>query len=299
MHKIIASRKRQDRLFAVLGVVCTLIGLATLAALLVNLAVDGLARINWQFLTGFPSRFAAKSGIMPAWVGSLLVMLVTMLTAVPVGVAAGIYLEEYARKNWLTGLIEINISNLAAVPSIIYGIMFLTLFVQQFGWGPSIRSAGLTLALLVLPIVVVATREALRSIPATIREAALALGATKWQTIRHHLLPYSAGGIATGIIIAMSRAVGETAPLITVGALAFIMSLPPSPIRSEAPYVSLAWLNSDFTVLPIQMFQWVSHAKHDFHINAAATGLVLVVLTLGLNAVAITIRYRMRRNIKW
>jgi len=299
LRRLIVRRRRQDRLFGVVGIVCTLVGLATLTALLGNLAVDGLSRINVQFLTSFPSRFASRAGILPALVGTTYVMLVTMLTAVPIGVAAGVYLEEYARKNWLTALIEINISNLAAVPSIIYGIMFLALFVQLLGFGATIGSGGLTLAFLVLPVVIVATREALRAIPSTIREAALALGATKWQTIRHHLLPYSAGGIATGVIIAMSRAIGETAPLITVGALGFIMSLPPSPVTGDPPYVSFEWLQSKFMVLPVQMYAWVSRPSREFHVNAAATGLVLVVLTLSLNAVAILIRYRMRKNIKW
>jgi phosphate transport system permease protein len=226
-------------------------------------------------------------------------MVVTALTAVPLGVAAGVYLEEYGRKNWLTSLIEINISNLAGVPSIIYGLMALGLFVYQFHLGHSILSAGLTLACLILPIVIVATREALRAIPGGIREASYALGATKWQTVWHHLLPYSTGGIATGVIIAMSRAIGETAPLVTIGALTFIAFLPPPPVQAEAPFLSFGWLMSPFTVLPIQMFNWISRPTHDFHVNAAATGLVLIVLTLSMNAVAIVIRYRMRKRINW
>lgn len=299
ISRIIAKRRLQDRVFAVLGIVCTLIGLVTLSALLFNLASQGLSRIDWQFITSFPSRMAKNAGILSAWVGTLLVMLVTLITAVPLGVAAGVYLEEYARKNRITTLIEINISNLAAVPSIIYGLMFLGLFVQTLRMGQSVMAGGLTLAFLVLPIVIVATREALRAIPGTIREAALALGATHWQTIRHHLLPYSSAGIATGIIIAMSRAIGETAPLITVGALASIMFLPPSPVQTQAPFISFQWLNSPFTVLPIQMYNWGSRPGHDFHVNAAATGLVLVLLTLGLNAVAIILRYRMRKRVRW
>jgi phosphate transport system permease protein len=296
---VLARRRRQDFLFNILGIVCTLVGVATLAILLIDLAMSGLSRIDGQFMTSFPSRLAARAGILSAWVGTLLVMVVTALTAVPLGVAAGVYLEEYGRKNWLTSLIEINISNLAGVPSIIYGLMALGLFVYQFHFGHSILSAGLTLACLILPIVIVATREALRAIPGGIREASYALGATKWQTVWHHLLPYSVGGIATGVIIAMSRAIGETAPLITIGALTFIAFLPPPPVQVGAPFISFEWLTSPFTVLPIQMFNWVSRPTHDFHVNAAATGLVLIVLTLSMNAVAIVIRYRMRKRITW
>jgi phosphate transport system permease protein len=296
---VLARRRRQDFLFNLLGIVCTLVGVVTLVILLIDLAMSGLSRIDWQFMTSFPSRLAARAGILSAWVGTLVVMVVTALTAVPLGVAAGVYLEEYGRKNWLTSLIEINISNLAGVPSIIYGLMALGLFVYQFHLGHSILSAGLTLACLILPIVIVATREALRAIPGGIREASYALGATKWQTVWHHLLPYSVGGIATGVIIAMSRAIGETAPLVTIGALTFIAFLPPPPVQAEAPFLSFGWLMSPFTVLPIQMFNWISRPTHDFHVNAAATGLVLIVLTLSMNAVAIVIRYRMRKRINW
>jgi phosphate transport system permease protein len=296
---VLARRRRQDFVFNLLGIVCTLVGVLTLVILLIDLAMSGLSRIDWQFMTSFPSRLAARAGILSAWVGTLVVMVVTALTAVPLGVAAGVYLEEYGRKNWLTSLIEINISNLAGVPSIIYGLMALGLFVYQFHLGHSILSAGLTLACLIPPIVIVATREALRAIPGGIREASYALGATKWQTVWHHLLPYSTGGIATGVIIAMSRAIGETAPLVTIGALTFIAFLPPPPVQGEAPFLSFGWLMSPFTVLPIQMFNWISRPTHDFHVNAAATGLVLIVLTLSMNAVAIVIRYRMRKRIKW
>ena len=297
--RIIAKRKRQDFVFNVLGIVCTLVGILTLGALLADLLMDGLPRLNWGFLTSFPSRFAERAGILSSWVGTLLIMVVTAFAAVPLGVAAGIYLEEYARKNWLTNLIEINIANLAGVPSIIYGLMALGLLVYQFRLGQSVLTGGLTLAFLILPIVIVATREALRTIPQGIREAAYALGSTKWQVVRHHLLPYSLGGTMTGIIIALSRAIGETAPLITIGALTFIAFLPPPPIRSQPPFVSFEWLWSPFSVLPIQMFNWVSRPDQDFVVNAAGAGLVLIVVTLLLNAVAIMIRYRVRKRIKW
>ncbi|MCA1602589.1 MAG: phosphate ABC transporter permease PstA [Acidobacteria bacterium] len=297
--RIIAKRKRQDFVFNVVGIVCTLVGILTLGALLADLLMDGLTRLNWTFLTSFPSRFAERAGILSSWVGTLLIMVVTAFAAVPLGVAAGIYLEEYARKNWLTNIIEINIANLAGVPSIIYGLMALGLLVYQFRLGQSVLTGGLTLAFLILPIVIVATREALRTIPQGIREAAYALGSTKWQVVRHHLLPYSLGGTMTGIIIALSRAIGETAPLITIGALTFIAFLPPPLIKSQPPFISFDWLWSPFSVLPIQMFNWVSRPDQDFVVNAAGAGLVLIVVTLLLNAIAIMIRYRVRKRIKW
>jgi phosphate transport system permease protein len=297
--QLIRYRKRQDLLFNIVGMVCTLVGLLTLAVLLFDLAYEGLTRIDWQFLTSFPSRRAERAGILSAWVGSLCIMFVTMMSAVPLGVAAAVYLEEYAPRNRFTTLVEINIANLAGVPSIIYGLMALGLLVYGLGLSRSILVGGLTLGMLALPIVIVTTREALRSIPSTIREAAYAAGATKWQVVRYHLVPYSLGGIATGTIIAMSRAVGETAPLITIGALSFIGFLPPSPLQSSPPFVNFGWLGSPFTVMPIQMFNWVSRPTEDFHRNAAATGLVLMLFTLSMNAVAIYVRYRVRKKIHW
>lgn len=296
--RLIARRKRQDVIFNVAGIVCLLVGIVTLAALLIDLAAAGLTRIDWQFLSSFPSSEAARAGVLPAWVGSLLLMLVTVVVAVPLGIAAGVYLEEYAHKNWLTTIIEINIANLAGVPSIIYGLMGLGILVYYFHLGQSLLSGGITLAFLILPIIIVATRESLRAIPNGIREAAYALGATRWQVIKDHLLPYSAGGIATGTIIAMSRAIGETAPLVTIGALAFV-PLPPSPVQGQVPFVNFQWLSSKFTVLPIQMYNWVSRPGEDFQRNAAAAGLVLILMTLSLNAAAIVLRYRLRRRIKW
>jgi phosphate transport system permease protein len=299
LNRIIQKRKRQDFIFSMVGIFCTLIGVVTLLALLIDLALDGISRLNWQYLTSFPSRFASQAGILSSWVGTLLVMLVTAFTAVPLGIAAGIYLEEYARKNRLTSLIEINIANLAGVPSIIYGLMALGLLVYQFHLGQSILAGGLTLAFLILPIVIVATREALRTIPQNIREAAYALGSTKWQVVRHHLLPYSIGGTLTGVIIALSRAIGETAPLITIGALTFIAFLPPSPVHTDPPFFTFDWVWSPFSVLPIQMFNWVSRPEQEFLQNAAAAGIVLSIITLSMNAVAILIRYRVRKRIKW
>jgi len=228
--------------------------------------------------------------------------LVTFCTGVPLGVAAGIYLEEYAKKNWLNDVIEINISNLAGIPSIVYGLLALGLFVQQFSLGQSILSAGLTLGLLILPIVIVATREAIRTIPNTIREASYALGSTRWQMIWFHILRYASPGILTGVIIGLARAIGETAPLITIGALTFITFLPPMPFTSfdGAPAAGLFdWLSSGFTVMPIQMFNWTSRPEEAFQVNAAAAGLVLLSMSLLMNGFAIWLRYRLRKNISW
>ena len=298
-RRLIARRKRYDALFGLLGLIALMIGVLTFAALFADMAWNGMSRLDWGFFTHFPSRRASQAGILSAWVGSTLVMVVTAFFAVPLGVAAGVYLEEYARKNWLTDLIEINITNLAGVPSIVYGLLALGLFVYQFGFGQSILSAGLTLALLILPVVIVATREAIRSIPQAIREGSYALGATQWQTVRYHILPYSSAGILTGIIIGMARAIGETAPIITIGALTFIAFLPPSPIKAEPPFLSFEWLLSPFTVMPIQMFNWTSRPEAAFQVNAAAAGFVLVLMTLAMNGAAIWLRYRLRRNIKW
>lgn len=299
LEKNSARRKRNDALFAVIGLLATFVGMITLTALIVDLAIDGVGRLSYNFFTAFPSRFPTQAGILSAWVGTTMVMLVTAATAVPMGVAAGVYLEEYAPKNWLTAIIEINIANLAGVPSIIYGLMALGLFVYQLRLGQSILTAGLTLALLILPIVIVATREAIRAVPNSMREAAYALGATKWRTIRDHVIPYSTGGILTGVIIALSRAIGETAPLITIGALTFIAFLPDPPMTSEFPFISFQWLMSPFTVMPIQMFNWISRPQHEFHLNAAAAGLILMIMTLVMNGIAIYFRYRFRKRIRW
>ena len=299
IRALIVRHRRWDVIFSIVGLFAMLGGVITLAALVAGLAIDGLPRVSWDFFTSFPSRHAAKAGILSAWVGTTLVMMITVLSAVPLGVAAGIYLEEYASKNWMTDLIEINVTNLAGVPSIVYGLLALGLFVYQLDLGQSVLAAGLTLAILILPIVIVATREAVRSIPGAIREAAFALGATQWQTVSQHVLPYSTAGILTGVIIALSRAIGETAPLITIGALTYIAFLPDSPFKGEFPYVSFEWMSSAFTVMPIQMFNWVSRPQEAFHDNAAAAGLVLVVMTLIMNALAIYIRYHFRKRIKW
>ena len=299
IRALIAAHKRWDIIFGVVGLLALMVGVLTFAALFIEMAIKGLPRLSWDFFISFPSRKPDQAGILSAWVGSILVMVVTALAAVPLGVGAAVYLEEYAPKNWMTDLIEINVTNLAGVPSIIYGLLALGLFVYQFGLGQSILTAGLTLALLILPIVIVTTREAIRSIPGAIREGAYALGATKWQTTSDHILPYARGGILTGVIIGMSRAIGETAPVITIGALTFIAFLPPAPVQGEFPFLSFEWIMSPFTVMPIQMFNWTSRPEAAFQHNAAAAGLVLVIMTLSMNALAIYLRYRLRKKIKW
>lgn len=295
----VQTRKRKDFIFALVGLLSLLFAMVTLLSLIIDMSITGIPRLSMDFLTSFPSRFPEKAGILSAWVGSFCVMLTTAFCAIPLGIAAGIYLEEYAPKNFITQIIELNILNLAGIPSITFGLMALGIFVHQWGLGQSILTAGLTLGLLVLPIVIVTTREAIRTIPNVIREASFALGASQWQTIRDHLLPYSSGGILTGVIIALSRAIGETAPLITIGALTFIAFLPTSPLQEAWPFISIQWLKDPFTVMPIQMFNWVSRPQPEFHVNAAATGVILLLMTLIMNGFAIYIRYRFRKKMKW
>ena len=299
LRRGLAQRKLMDQLFVIIGLVVMLSCLAVLAILFIDLVREGAVRFNWEFLTNFASRRAERAGILAAWVGTSLIMLVTAVCAVPVGVAAAIYLEEYAPKNWMTAIIEINVTNLAGVPSIVYGLLALGLFVYQFDLGQSIAAAGLTLALLILPIVIVATRESIRSVPKAIREAAYGLGATRWEVTKDHVLPYSTGGILTGMILGLSRAIGETAPIITIGALSFIAFLPNPPVVSEFPFISLQWLSDPFTAMPIQMFNWVSRPDQAFQANAAAAGAILLAMTLLMNGFAIWIRYRFRKKINW
>jgi len=299
IRKGLTWRKQLDKLFILLGLGLLLICLGILALLFLDLVRDGASRFGWDFFTSFPSRKAENAGILSAAVGTSLIMFVTAIVALPVGVAAAIYLEEYAPKNWFTGIIEINVTNLAGVPSIVYGLLALGLFVYIFGFGQSILTAGLTLALLILPIVIVATREALRAVPKAIREAAYGLGATRWEVTKDHVLPYSTGGVLTGLILGLSRAIGETAPIITIGALAFIAFLPPAPVTGEFPFLSFEWLMSGFTAMPIQMFNWVSRPDQAFQANAAAAGAILLGMTLLMNAIAIYIRYRFRKKINW
>jgi len=277
--RTIAWRRAADAAFQTVALLVLLAALACLGALIRDIVVDGAGRLSWDFVTGYPSRRASQAGIWPALWGSVFIILVTAVLAVPVGVAAAIYLEEYGGRSLPARIIELNITNLAAVPSIVYGLLGLGLFVRTLGMGRSVLAGASTLALLVLPVVILSTREALRAVPGSLREASYALGATKWQTIRHQVLPVAAPGILTGLILALSRAVGETAPLIITGAVTFATFAPDS-----------IW--SPFTVLPIQIFNWVSRPQADFHANAAAGILVLVLLLLSMNAIAVWLRDR-------
>lgn len=261
------------------GLIVTVLGLAVLAVLLVDVAIDGLGRLSWQFLTSFPSRRPEAAGIYSALVGSVFVIGLTALIAIPIGIGAAIYLEEYAKRSRWSRVIEINIANLAGVPSIIYGLLGLALFVRALSFGRSVLAGAATLALLVLPVVILATREALRAVSPSLREASYALGATKWQTIWHQVLPVAVPGILTGLILALSRAVGETAPLIMIGALTYVPFAPDG-----------IW--SPFTVLPIQIFNWVSRPQAEFLRNAAGGIIVLLGLLLLMNGLAAWIRDR-------
>ncbi|MBX7144894.1 MAG: phosphate ABC transporter permease PstA [Oligoflexia bacterium] len=273
------QRRRQlhEKLFELLALCSVAAALFVLLALLASVFAQGLTRIDWQFLTGFPSRFANKAGVFAALVGSLYLMLLTAIIAIPCGVGAAIYLEEYARKTRLTRLIELNIANLAGVPSIIYGMLGLQVFVRVAGFDRSLIAGALTLALLILPVIIISAREALRSVPVSIRDASLALGATRWQTIRDHVLPMAMPSIMTGCILGLSRAIGETAPLITMGALTYVAFVPDS-------------IFSPFTVLPIQTYNWLSRPQEAFHENAAAAIVLLLGLLLLMNAAAIFLR---------
>jgi phosphate transport system permease protein len=281
-----SRRHALDWAFAALVFIATMIGLVVLAVLLIDIAVDGLPRLSWGFITSFPSSFPENAGVYPALLGSLFLLLLIALLSVPVGVGAAIYLEEYAPDNWLTRVIEINISNLAGVPSIIYGLLGLALFVNYLGpitGGKSVLSGALTLTLLILPVIIIATREALRAIPDTVREGGFALGATRWEVIRSHLLPMALPGALTGTILALSRAIGEAAPLIVVGAATYITFAPDSPF-------------SEYSALPIQIFSWISQPQEGFQIDAAAGIVVLMAVLILANSFAIWLRNRYQRR---
>jgi phosphate transport system permease protein len=278
-------RRGLDFGFKSLGLLVLVLALGSLAALIWDVWTDGAGRLSYEFLTGFPSRRAEQAGIWHALTGSIFVILVTAALAIPVGVSAAVYLEEYGGRSAFARLIEINITNLAAVPSIIYGLLGLGLFVRTLGLGRSVLAGGATLALLVLPVVILSTREALRAVPGSLREGSYALGATKWQTIWHQVLPVAMPGILTGLILALSRAIGETAPLITIGAVTFVTFAPDS-------------LWSPFTVLPIQIFNWVSRPQVEFQANAAGGIVVLLVLLLTMNAFAVVLRDRYQKKVR-
>jgi phosphate transport system permease protein len=278
-------RKHADLLFQLLSLLTLVVALGALAALVFDIVSDGAGRVSWAFLNNLPSRHAEDAGVYHALMGSIWVLALTAALALPIGVAAAIYLEEYATRSRVARFIELNIANLAAVPSIIYGLLGLGLFVRLMGMGQSVMAGAATLALLALPVVILSTREALRTVPSTIREGSYALGATKWQTIWNQVLPMALPGVLTGLILALSRAIGETAPLITIGALTYIPFAPDT-----------VW--SKFTVLPIQVFNWVSRPQADFHTNAAAAMLVLLALLLTMNAMAIIVRDKYQRGAR-
>ena len=272
-----------DRVVGYAGLLSTLLGLLVLAILAGQALIQGWPRLTWVFLTSFPSRMAAQAGILSAWVGTAWVIVLCTLMAVPLGIMAAIYLQEYSGRRRLARLLEINIANLAGVPSIVYGLLGLGLFVRTLALGRSVLAGAATLALLILPIVILATREALKAVPGSLREGSYALGATRWQTVWHQVLPVAFPGVLTGVILAISRAVGETAPLIMIGALTYVAFLPQS-------------LRDPFTVLPIQIFNWVSRPQQAFAANAAAGVVVLLFITLLMNALAIWLRQKYQQR---
>lgn len=275
-----------DHAFKYVGIAFMSIALLILAVFMFNIFMQGFTRIDWDFLTSLPSRKASRAGIITAWTGTVWILGLTASIAIPIGIAAGVYLEEYGNKNRLASIIEINIANLAGVPSIIYGLLGLEIFVRLMNMGSSLLAGAMTLSLLILPIIIVATREALKAVPKTLREASYGLGATKWQTIWYQVLPASAGGILTGIILALSRAIGETAPLIVIGALAYVPFIPKGPM-------------DEFTVLPMQIFNWISRPQHDFQVNGAAAIIILLVITFVMNGVAVFLRNKWQSRINW
>lgn len=275
-----------DTVFRYVGIACTFIGILVLLIFLGNILIQGLTRIDWDFLTNLPSRRPHRAGILTAWTGTAWLLGLTAVIAIPLGIAAGIFLQEYGTRNRLARIIELNIANLAGVPSVIYGLLGLQIFVRSLRMGGSLLAGACTLALLVLPVIIVSTREALKAVPSSLREASYGMGATKWQTVWHQVLPAASGGILTGIILALSRAVGETAPLIVIGALAYVPFVAGSPM-------------DEFTVLPIQIFNWASRPQEAFLVNAAAAIIVLLTITFCMNGIAIYLRNRWQKRISW
>lgn len=278
--------KATEQAFKAICILALILPLSLLFILIADAFLDGKSRLNWGFLTGYPGPFPDQAGFLPPLVGSAYLMVLTAAMAIPLGLCAAIYLEEYAKPNRLNSLIELNIANLAGVPSIIYGLLGLELFVRVMDWGRSLVAGAATLALLLLPMVIMTSREALRTVPPSLQEAALALGADRWTAVRKVVLPMSMPGVLTGIILSLARAIGETAPIITIGAITYINFLPDS-------------LKSEFTAMPIQIFNWISRPQSGFRTNAAAGIVVLLALMLILNAFAIWLRGRLQRRIVW
>ncbi|RMH11777.1 MAG: phosphate ABC transporter permease PstA [Gemmatimonadetes bacterium] len=276
-------RRLLGALFHAVGAASATVGVIVLAVLLIDVFRDGAAQLDADFFRNWASRLPERAGIRAPLFGTLWVVGLTALISVPLSVGAALYLEEYAPRNWMTRFIQLNIANLAGVPSIVYGILGLTVFVRWFGLGRSVISGALTLSLLILPVIVMAAQEAIRAVPDSIRQAAYGLGATRWQVVRHHVLPMAMPGILTGTILALSRAVGETAPLIMVGAVAFIAFAP-------------SGLGDPFTVLPLQIYNWISRPQEEFHLLAAGAIVVLLAILLTMNSVAILLRNRWQRR---
>ncbi len=279
------SKRLSDKAFQILGFLVTLLGLFILLFFLYTIAKKGLGRIDWQFITSLPSRFPEKAGIYTALLGTIWLMVLTAIFSIPLGVSAAIYLEEYSTKNRFSKIIERNILNLSGVPSVIYGILGLELFARTLNLGNSLLTGALTLSLLILPVIIVSSREALKAIPNSLREGSYALGATKWQTIYKIILPAAIGNILTGVILALSRAIGEAAPLIVAGALVYVPFAPKSPM-------------DEYSALPIQIFNWISRPQAAFATNAAAGIIILIVFTFLLNGFAIYYRNKMQKK-KW
>lgn len=279
-----AERSARALVFQAVLVVCLLIGLVTLVTLLVDIFRDGIPRLSGKFVSSLDSRLASRAGIKPALVGTLWLMGLVALISFPVGIGAAVYLEEFAPRNRFTTFIEVNVANLAGVPSIVYGLLGLAVFVRFINLGRSVMAGALTLVLLILPVIIVSAREALRAVPDSIRQGSLAVGATKWQTVWGQTLPAAIPGIMTGMILGWSRAIGETAPLITLGALTYVNFVPTHPLDR-------------FTAIPIQAFNWVSRPQAEFQQTAAAGMVLLLTVLLAMNAVAIYLRNRYER--KW
>lgn len=291
MSLAVTTRRRRwtrmlSRAFATICLLATLSCVATLALLIWQIVAHGIGWLDWEFVTSLPSRFPEKAGIRTALAGSLWLIGLTALIAVPVGVGAAMYLEEYARASRLRTLVQTNIANLAGVPSIVYGILGLGLFVRFLALERSVLAGALTLSLVVLPIIILTSQEALRAVPPSIRQASYALGATRWQTVRHQVLPAALPGILTGVILSLSRALGEAAPLLAIGALAYVPFVPER-------------LSDEFTALPIQIFNWTSRPQEDFQSVAAAGIIVLLTVLICLNAVAVFVRHRYSKRIRW